>query len=58
MRAVGAPSPPWRVAARRAVEAVDEARDERQGVADEEGEEDGMLVDAHDINSIASQELQ
>jgi protein-serine/threonine kinase len=55
MRGVGAPSPPWRIAARRAVEAVDETRDEGEAL---EGEEDGMLVDAHDINSIASQELQ
>lgn len=54
MCGLGAPSPPWRVAARRAVEA-----DLANAEMDEEDEEDedGMLVDAHDIDSIASQEL-
>lgn len=51
MRGEGAPSPPWRVAARRA------ALEYQGGGSDEEEDEDGMLVDAHDIDSIASQEL-
>ncbi|KIM28978.1 hypothetical protein M408DRAFT_329021 [Serendipita vermifera MAFF 305830] len=56
MRAVGAPSPPWRIAARRAVEEEEAGLSPRNGDEDE-FDEDGMLVDAHDIDSIASQEL-
>jgi protein-serine/threonine kinase len=59
----GAPNPPWRISARRKNES--KALDIKRGsmamddVMEEEIEDDyenGMLLDAHDINSIASQE--
>lgn len=60
MRGKGAPSPPWRIAARRHQEEGGEEQTPTMEDVPEENEdeyEDAMLVDAHDISSIASQEL-
>lgn len=60
MRGKGAPSPPWRIDARRKRDAANEVAGGETSVLDEVAEEideDGVLVDAHSIASIASQEL-
>lgn len=72
MRSEGAPSPPWRIAARRNKTNSGQGGDvshnpnqtptmenvpEEDEMEDEDEYEDAMLVDAHDISSIASQEL-
>jgi serine/threonine protein kinase len=72
MRSQGAPSPPWRIAARRnktnqgrdstldpnQTPTMENVPEEDEMEVDEEDEyDDAMLVDAHDISSIASQEL-
>lgn len=53
MRGEGSPSPPWRIAAKRKNE--EETRHMEENIDEDE---EGMLVDAHDIRSIASQELE
>ena len=62
MRGTGSPSPPWRIDARRKRAAANEVAGGETIIDEvpEESEDDyggGMLVDAHDIDSIASQEL-
>lgn len=59
MRGKGAASPPWRIAARRRVEVgVTEIIGGDDKIEEHEDEyEEGVLVDGHDIDEIASQEL-
>ncbi|CAG7846488.1 SubName: Full=Related to SNF1-related protein kinase KIN10 {ECO:0000313/EMBL:CCA66888.1} [Serendipita indica DSM 11827] len=60
MRGKGAPSPPWRVAARRRVEVgvTEIIGGDKEPTEEHEDEyEEGVLVDGHDIDEIASQEL-
>lgn len=59
MRGTGAPSPPWRIDARRKRAVANEIAAGEPAIMEEYEDEyeGGILVDAHDIDSIASQEL-